>query len=247
MANCASELTEREFGRALDEVVGPLCRALAAGQIEHESGGRPRIVVADKVVGGSELGGAALYVAHSPAARPTPRAYGPASWNMDPFDPYSTVVMQQLLASDLLRDLSRALLDNNFRVPTPTEPAAWSVLFLLRHSIGTAKGAILPLLRLAKRESGLISVAPLLLWCERTGPDALPKLGRQSRELVYKRVVKCLNVVRACRGIPASVTPAVVFDASKTARFDARMVRDAILAERLRVERNGRRAPNGSA
>lgn len=243
----SADRVRRVFGPALDEVSGPFCSALAEGQIDHESGGRERVVVADKVNGGSELGGAAIYVAHGESGRPLPRGYGPARWNLDPFHPYSTVVMQQLMAADLLRDLTKALMDGGFRVPASTEPAIWNVFFLLRHSIGTVKGSLIPLLRRASAATGSKNPSSLVLWCERAGAGKMPKIGRQSPGLVYKRICRCLAVVRHCTRMPPVVQSSVSFDPSKVAPFNSRVVRLAIVAERKRAAVGGARNADGSA
>ena len=242
----------------VERVFGPIIRLLASpmpegGMVEvcdRESAGRKNIVVADKVVGGSEIGGFQLYVAHRPDGTPKLSDNGGAiGADVDPLDPLGAVYGAQWVYQKAKVSFTAELMELGLMVPTDTHVAAWIALMQFQHSIGTRRGGFRLLMKAGKRIGLRHPIAIFSHFAGRfVSSEMPPKIGRQPPKLVRLRLQRLLDLPgRAAKIAPLPPIIEPLGDRPyETPRFDKAKAKQFILAERARAKAGRPRKPDGS-
>lgn len=223
---------------------------MPAGAMEEvctrESGGRPRIVTADKVVGGSELGGMQLYVAHRKNGTPKLSDNGGAiGANVDPLDPLGAVYGAQWVYQKAKLSFTAELMELGLPVPPDTFVSAWISLMQFQHSIGTRRGAFRLLMKLGIRRKLRNPIVILDHFARKEMP---PPVGRQPSKLVRLRLVRLLGLPR--KAAERSPLPFLIDQLSdrppETPIFNPEKAKRFIVAERERSAAVRPRKSDGS-
>jgi hypothetical protein len=209
--------------------------------IGHESAGKPETVVADKVDGGSELGGNQLYVEHDAAANPRRRSTaGAIGANVDPLTPLGSLYGAQWVYQHAQSEFAVDLAERKLIVPPYFDVAAWIVIMGFQHSLGGGGFR-----RLMDLGAGLGLRHPIAILERFKTTTMPPKLGRQSPKLVRRRIHDLLDLpgLGACeKPLPPRILP-LAPRPPETPPFDAARAKRFILAERARAAVNGPRDP----
>ena len=214
--------------------------------LDHESGGRGEIVVADKVDGASELGATQLVVEHDAMGKPKLSSKsGAIGANVDPLTPLGALWGAQYVYQRAMERFTEEMLRLKLIVPSIAQVAAWTALMQFQHSIGTARGGFRVLMSRGVVRGMRHPIVILDFFARREMP---PKLGRQSPELVRLRIKRLLDLPRRAAllaPMPTTIHPLPerpegipVFNAARAKRY--------ILAERSRAKAGRPRKANGS-
>lgn len=238
------ERVEQNFGRLFALVPGPMPDGPMRRVIDHESGGRQYIVVADQVTGASELGACQLVVEHDANANPNMRSKGGAiGANVDPLTFLGALYGAQYVYNRAKGQFVEDMQKRKVIVPPDGDVRAWISILHFKHSIGRT-GFKMILDRGVARGFD----HPICIMRHFATREMPPRVNRQSPEKVRLRLVNLLelpDVGAALVPLPATMSP-LPPRPDGLAPFDKAKAKRYILAERARVRDGRLRKADGS-
>lgn len=247
-------MTRDAVDRKVERYWGPLFAVAAAPMPEgalrricrKESGGMPEIVIADKVLGASELGGFNLVVEHDVAANPRRRSTaGAIGADVDPLTPLGCLWGAQWVYQRAKDQFTADFEERKIITPSDADVAAWIAIMHAQHSIGAGGFRVL-LYRGAAR--GLRH--PIAILDHFARRELPPAMGKQSPALVRKRIKNLLalpKIAATYARLPYRIAPlsprsvgVPVFNRTR-AKLYILAERERLLAKPVR-----KRQPNGS-
>jgi len=220
------------WGAALSVYPSPMPIGAMLRTIRAESGGDPNAAAYGAVTGASELGGTQLVVEHDENGTPKlGSGAGAIGADVDPLNRLGAVYGAQWVYAAAKRRFAADLEERGMRVPSDSEVRDWITLMHAHHSIGP--GGLRTLLDGMKRRGTLDPIVGLWVYATAIVP---PKLGRQSPDLVRKRIIKMLalpGLADSAEPLPASIEPLRV-RVPEVPRFDAARAKARILEAKRR-------------